>query len=485
MLQYNTMRFGTDGFNPFIRQALLVSNVPVDLSDFNRLDQITVLGNEPAGSKRRFMFKMNNKVYKFSGQNLVEYTGTVDVDNVLADGNSAAQVEAVSSNRQLVGKPIFPIIALYTDSQDTPSAKLTFQATNAVEQLDFEKEHTRAFFYDENIDPNGGKVDGVILGFSSDVEINGDASANFQVQLFQNGEWTNYMSLNAAKGQIAKGVRAKWLYHVAAANGTNSVKIKQFRVHWSSETNFNVYGDTAYLTSVTKNFGLNLNSCVLVVRYEPLGGGSLQAHAFFQSTRKTISGEALGYVSSNTYRTAHKFMPSTLVVYVNGNVADNVTINPDCQSFNVDASQCASAPFSVSCDYRYSTDDEQWLEMTADAPEPTDNSLYTSRFFIENPYGSSKQLTAIRLTINRGRDTNSTTRIATGQEQRVKLSRIPDEIECDAPCFSTFGDFYGYLDDETNEYVFKCAEGDTVTISYSWHGHTPVITGWQAAFAAV
>ena len=28
-IKYNTMRFGTDEFNPFIRQALLVSKSPV------------------------------------------------------------------------------------------------------------------------------------------------------------------------------------------------------------------------------------------------------------------------------------------------------------------------------------------------------------------------------------------------------------------------------------------------------------------------
>ena len=477
MLQYNTMRFGTDIFNPFIKQALLISAAPVDLTNFNRLDQITVLGNQPEGSKRRFLFKMNNKVYKFDGQNLVEYTGTVDLDSVLENGNTAAQIEAVSSNRQLVGYPIYPIIALYSEVQDTPSAKLTFQAANAVEELDFNKEHSPMYFHDEIVDPSGGRVDGTILGFGWDVDINGDAQAGFKVKLFQNGEWTDYMTLTEAKGQTAKGLRPKWYYHVGAANGSNYVKIKKFKVYWSPDTNFNVYGDTAYLTSTVKNFGLPLNSCVLVVRYEPLDGGNIQAHACFQQKRKSVSGEELGY-KSTAYSTAHKFLPSTLKVFVNGVAASNSAFDilPDNQHFSVrESTVVPTGPWSVSCSYSYDADDETWLDMTADDPEPTDNGLYTSRFFIKNPYGSAKQLAAIRLTINRGRDTKSKDYVATGQDQSVTFSKIPDDIECDADEWS--------FDDDTNTITFKAAEGQTVHVSYDWHGQTPVIRGWQAAFA--
>ena len=477
MLQYNTMRFLTDGFNPFIRKALLVSAEPVDLSDFNRLDQITVQGTQPEGSKRRFMFKMNNKVYKFDGQNAVEYSGDITLDNVLDNGNTAAQIEAVRSNRQLVGNKIYPIIALYTEVEDAPSAKLIFQAANAIEELDTTREHTPRYFY--HADYADGNVDGKILGFSWDIETNGDASAGFKVQLLQNGEWTNYLTLTEAKGQIAKGYRAKWYYHVDAANGTNSVKIKSFKVHWSPDVDFNVYGDTSFLTSVVKNFNVPLKSCVLVVRHEDLEGGSILAHASFQKVRKSVVGEELGYKSSGVYQTAYKFLPSTLKVYVNGVAASNFNILSDNQHFYVaEKSVVSTGPWAVSCDYRYDADDEEWLLMDADDPEPTDNGLYTSRFFIKNPYSSTKKIAAIRLTINRGRNTKSTTRVATGSEQRVQLSREPDEVYCDAPEWYHDTDALG-----TNEVVFTAEEGTTVNISYDWHGKNPVITGWQAAFS--
>ena len=473
-VKYNTMRFLTDEFNPFIRQALLVSSAPVDLSDFNRLDQITVLGIQPDGSKRRFMFKMGNAVYKFSGQELVEYSGDITLDNVLANGNTAAQIEAVSNNRQLVGKKIYPIIALYTEVADVPSAKLVFNATNAVEVLDCVDEHHHMNFHDDSY--SEGRTKGTILGFSWDVDITGDAEAGFKVQILpeRDGEWTDYLTLTEAKGRTAISVRPKYYYHVDAVDGRNSVKIKKFRVHWSPDTDFKVYGDSAVLTSVLKNFGVNLTGCVLVVRHEDLDGGSLQAFVSFQKKRKSVSGEVLGYKSSGIYKTAYKFLPSSLKVYVNGNVAESFIIKPDCQSFQVAESKWADAPYSVSCDYTYGADDEIWLPMDADTVEPTDNDLFTSRF--SNP-DDNKQLAAIRLIINRGRDTQSAVKIATGEEQRVKFGRVPDDIDCDA-------DITWDFDDDTNEIVFTASEGSEVNISYTWHGKTPVITGWTAAFTA-
>ena len=478
MLKYNTMRFGTDEFNPYIRQALLVSSTPVDLSDFNRLDQISILGNQPDGSKRRFMFKMGDKVYKFDGQNAVEYTGSVTIDNVLQDGNSAAQVEAVRSNKVLVGNKIFPIIALYSDSQDSPSAKLVFTASSAIEELDSTKEMTAQYFHDADINPEGGRVDGTVLGFSWDIDTNGDASAGFKVQLLQNGEWSNYLTLTEAKGQNAQGIRSKWYYHVDAANGINSVKINKFRVHWSPYTNFNVYGDTAYLTSTVENFGVNLTGCVLVVRHEDLEGGSIDAHVSFQKKRNTVIGEVVPIVyGSNVFELAHYPIIATLKVFVDG-----VLTKPDdiyTASISKNCHFILNVPDGavVTANYQYGGDDEIWLPMDADTPEPTDNGLYTSRFFLKNPYDSAKQLAVIRLTIKRGRNTNSTTRVATGSEQRVHFSHDPDEVYCDAPDWYHDQDALG-----TNDIVFTAPEGQTVNISYDWHGITPVITGWQAAF---
>lgn len=477
MLQYNTMRFGTDEFKPFIKQALLVSNAPLNLTAYNRLDSILALGDEPEGSKRRFMFKMDNKVYKFSGQNLVEYTGSVTLDNVLSNGNSAAQIANVSNNAQLVGKNIYPIIALYTETELLPTAKIVANASFVQEVLDDVVEHLPMYFHDEIVDPEGRRVEGKILGFSWDIDINGDAEAGFKVKLLQNGEWTDYMTLTEAKGQNAKGIRPKYYYHVDAFNGTNSVKIRKFAAHWSPELNFKVYGDTAYLTSVGKNFNLDLKSCVLVVRHEPLDGGSLAADVSFQKKRKTVTGKVLdGNLSAakKTFTLEDKFLPHTLKLYINGTRTTDFTFDTATNSVTIpfDSSR-HGIDNTVTADYTYDADEETWLPMTADAAEPADNGLYTTRFFLENT-ADNKKLGAIRLAVTRGRDVKSKSYTATGEEQSVTFSREPDDIECDADSW--------VFDDDTNTLTFTSTKDSTVNVSYSWHGQTPVIRGWQAAF---
>lgn len=482
MLKYNTMRFLTDEFNPYIRQALLVSETPINLTAFNKIEQFTVQGNEPTGSKRRFMFKADNKVYKFSGQDLVEYTGDITADNVLSSGNTAAQLEAVRNNTALAGKNIYPIIALYTEVDNAPTARIVVNATASGETLDYQDEHKRENFHDEYTNPAGGLVKGKVLDFSWDIDITGDASAGFKVKLLpeEDGEWTGWLTLTEAKGQTAVSVLPKYYYHVDAVDGTNAVKIKYFYIHWSPDYDAKVFGDDAYIVSTVKNFGLNLSSCVLVVRYEPLDGGSVSADVCFQKKHKSVTDEVLGYIHAGTYTTAHKFLPSTLKVYVNGNVAEDFNILADNQHFYVAESRWASGPpWSVSCSYQYDADDEEWLPMTADEPEPTDNGLYTSRFFLKNT-ANAKQLAAIRIKLSRGHDTKTATKTATGSEQRIKFAHYPDSITVAAADNSESWDF----DYDTNELVLTATAGVDVNISYTWHGQTPVITGWAAAFTA-
>lgn len=473
MLAYNTMRFGTDEFLPFVRKALLVATTPINLTKLNRIDQFTIQGIQPEGSDRRFMFKADNKIYKFSGQELVEYTGTVTVDNVLKNGNTAAQVEAVKNNKTLASKNIYPIIALYSETQDIPSAKIVVTASNVQEVLDSVEAHNDIVFKDLDTDE---KVPCKILDFAWDVETQGDAEAGFKVKLFQNDAWTDWLKLSEAAGQVATKLIPRYYYHVDAVDGYNSVKIKYFYVYFSQDADYQVFGDTAHLFSYVKNFGINIKGCVLIVRHEPLDYGTIRAYASLQKKRGYVTNEVLGYVSAGVYRTAFKFIPSSLNVYVNGLPATEFTVYEDNQSFYVAESKWgATPPYSVSVDYTYDTDGgEHWAEMTADKAQPTENDLYSTRFFIKID-DADKALGAIRLDISRGTGTETLNIAAAGENQTVKLAHEPDSIYS--------GNAVWDYDDETRILTFTADEGETTAnFEYTWHGQTPCLDGWSAAF---
>ena len=475
MLQYNTMRFLTDEFNPYIRQALVVLKTPLNLTSYNRLDSITVQGNEPTGSKRRFMFKADDKVYKFSGSDTVEYTGDITIDNVLANGNTAAQVEAVRYNTTLAGKKVYPIVALYTEVEDAPSARLAVTASFAEEVTDLVEEQSVVKFHNDE----GVTANAKILGFGWDVNSTGDASAGVKVKLLQDDTWTDYLTLTEAKGQVCSQLIPKYYYHVDAVNGTNAVQLKYFYIYYSSEWDYNVFGDTAYIFSVIKNYGMNLTGCVVVVRFEPLDGGSIEAAVNFQKKRKTVTGKVLDSALTlleKTITLEDKFLPNTLKLYINGTKTTDFTFDT--------ANNTVTIPFNsarqgidnvVTADYQYDAEDEEWLPMTADDPEPTDNGLYSQRFYLKNEKVANHTIGIIRLKINRGRDVKTKTYTAVAGENYITFSHEPDDITCNS---SGVWDY----DADTNRFYFVAEAGEQVTVSYTWHGSTPVIRGWTAGF---
>lgn len=477
MTNYNTMRFLTDGFNPFIRHALLVSQVPVNLSNFNILNQITVQGNEPSGSKRRFLFKMDNKIYKFDGQNLVEYSGAVDLDSVLQNGNSAAQIEAVRNNRQLVGKNIFPIIALYTDVQDAPTAKLLFNASKGEEILD------HSYTFNHNFD--GTEVH-QFLDLQLDAEIVGDASAQALIALKPTADaaFSDYMTIEQARGQTAVHWRVKLLYHVDAVNGTNAAKITRCQIFYSKDINFTVYGYDAYIYSLTKYCVRNLSGAVLVVRHDKLDYAQIDADVSFQVTRSRAASVALGSIDTaeKSFTLEHDFFPGTLRIFIDGVETTDFTFDTANRSVTLPANSSRSSA-EVTADYTAPFTDEVWLPMVADLPQPTNSSKadapYTTRFALPNQNADSDNLTTgvFRLKLSRRSFNRHVSQTATGEPQSLKLTYPVDTISADADDWE--------FDYDSNTISFTSTKNSTVNINYTWHTEAPVVRGWSIVYSAV
>ena len=103
MLYNNPMRYGADTFGEqnnsggvtLTKSALLVAKEPLDCSAVNSVTEIQISGLEPEGTTRRFCFIVDDKLYKFVDAAATLCTGDCSLENVLAVGNTAAELAAL------------------------------------------------------------------------------------------------------------------------------------------------------------------------------------------------------------------------------------------------------------------------------------------------------------------------------------------------------------------------------------------------------
>lgn len=477
-MDYNTMRLGTDLYAANPRRAIMVAGGAhfFNFANCTQLVQFNIWGDEPTNTKRRFLFRYNDKNYKFSGQNASEYTGAITAENVLNNGNTAAEVLAIKNNTWFAGKKIFPIIALESTTDERPTVAINAVATTSVSTLDDSSESGVIAQYDDS----GNILPFKLLAFErgQDSISGGSGDVKIKLRYEAGGDWSDYMSLDDATGKIATRAAFLWSYHVNAVNGSNSVKLAPVTTYYSTEPDSKVFGDVAYVYSIRKFCTVAVSNCVLVVRHYSLDGGQIQADVSYQITRATKSDVVLGTAtgSEQTFTIPDDFFPNSLKIFASGSEITDFDFNTS----NHHVKLTATAGALITANYSYPCQDEVWLPMNGDPSQPTGNGLFTKRFALPNPNSPLKQtVSAIRIKLTRGAGSSSLTKAATGEPQSVKLGSHnvkSKSITCDADIFD--------FDEETNRLTFTAPAGQTVHISYDWFGDTPKISGWSATWTA-
>ena len=116
-------------FNPE-KYGFARATTPINFAGMRRFDGFNVLGDEPASTKRRLIFQVDN-----SWKKLVVTNGTASLQNVatqaptaqsiIAQGNTPQEVMAARNIPGFVNKQVYPAVALYTSSSAKPTAYLT------------------------------------------------------------------------------------------------------------------------------------------------------------------------------------------------------------------------------------------------------------------------------------------------------------------------------------------------------------------------
>ena len=479
MLEFNTMRFGTDVFSTE-KQALLVAKKALDTSGQTKVEGFTVTGIQPTGTDRRFMFKVDNKIYKFSGNNVVEYTGTLDADGVLASGNTASEVNAVTDIPDWVGKKIYPIVALEaaSDASVMPTAKMTLKVrsvTDVYERVEESAELTLA---------SSGNATPRIVDITSSTTCTGQGSVNIEVRLLKDEEWSAYMPIPQAADKDANAVQFRMTYKVTTLNGTDTAKVDSIIIR-STMGEAAVSGDTAELYSVITDYEHTLGTCAVSVRHEKLFESRIGAYVnFMQPTKKRVLqpiGVATGAIQQLMLGVDGVkdtgINQATLKIFANGKPITGFGYNTEVSEVTVNAQ--LGAPIAAS--YEYGHQQEVWREMTIDVnQQPYGDGTYLTRFTYTLPDDEvdGQTVSNVRIQLYRPSGTieNESLGVGTGLIQQFVLSHAAkaETIRCNAD--------FSY--DADSQIITCVAPKDTeIVASYDWVGENPAVRQWSAGWA--
>ena len=418
MLTYNTMRFGTDTFSFATKQAMIIAKNPLNANrNFTHIKGFTVAGENLTADNVRFFFRVvdtdgiyshgryNDDVYFFyfsaSGKLMTSHVAgfsvfqTIDLDDIFTDYEKANldNLLAVADDDTFAGLDIFPIIALKGD--DSPTVKLTAQFDKRVETLDqvFENQHA----FDTPV-----KVVDVV----SEPETVGNASVDITVAYKVNASdsFSTFGKLSDLIGKTVAAINYRTVQHVDAVDDVNAAKIGKFVVYYS-DGDCPVFGDSADLFSVVKNYYLPLKYCAVIVKHSNLNGAQIKAFAKFDPTKYSTTKKALGTGSGSsqtfTLPTSKFLDPTDLKVYVNDVLTSDYVLDVTANTITLTAASGAA----ITATYTYNLQDENWIELTADPTQHDfSDGLFVTRYHCTNvkQFGDNILVSAIRLQFIRG-----------------------------------------------------------------------------------
>lgn len=485
MLTTNTMRYGTDNFS-FRKQAIIIDNKGLDATKATSVTGFNITGQQPDSCNRCAIFKVDGTYYKLSVAAGVATltavaTQTPTIDSVLAEGNTAAELAAVTSIAGFVGKTIYPVLV-----NDAPGDAVVMPTFGLDLKLVSNQDQYSKDEYSAEYSLATGDVD--IVSVTADTTTTGNGTAVVQAALKQSGAWSGWMPLINAKGQKASAIKYKATYTVSALGGADSAKVNKTVVIYCAGSS-TVSGDTADILTITQNYDNALSFAECMVKHKALTDAQIKAFVAFRSAPKTrtMINVGTGNGSTQTVKLGVKdangnliadtgINHNTLTVQFDGKPAYNFGFNTEVSELTF----TADTGVAVTATYEYGWEAETWAEMTAQVAQPyNDSGYYGTKFTYTLPSGSTdKTISDIKVQLYRpsGHVDNAAIGIATGQRQLFVLPHYAkkETIVCSGS--------WSY-DDNSRILTVVAARDSQITASYDWLAETHEIYGLTAGWA--
>ena len=207
MLETNTMQRGSDVFE-FRRRALLKTTEPLDFTGETQVSGFSIYGTEPAGTSRRIIFEVEDKLWYFTNDGLTQYPSYGEINDILKYGNTVAELLEVEGIAKWIGKKVYPIIALDAprDAVVMPKIKIGLKVNC------FNDEYTREEFspiYELKHTENPARIVDATYNKANV----GYAKSEVLIRLRDKfGDWGDWLEMAAAEGKEATAVQYKAIY---------------------------------------------------------------------------------------------------------------------------------------------------------------------------------------------------------------------------------------------------------------------------------
>lgn len=476
----NPIRYQLDNLS-YAVSGVIASNSSsnVDLAGASRVTGITVQGSQPSGTARYFAFRINDQWGKLTASGTFQAFGTNSADfaNISANGNTPAELQALTNIPALAGKTFGIAIALYAEDPDNalPTARLEFKCVTDTQQLNASQTSP---VYSLG---NGAQI--ISLNADTQTSSGGSVAVLAQVTL-EDGTLTGWKALDSFAGIKAKAVQLRGDYK-ASTVGTSSAQITNAYIIYSDGSSLASGLTNGEIITKTQDWYMPLHNCRLTINHAPLENSTLKAYVAFREQPKDIKGETLGIGSGGrkTFQMAHtggiKY-DSFKLYYDNVQVFDVFELNSEVGRVTCEAPEGVI----VSCDYSYGWDYEEWNQMALSsriAMEDYDQSEY--RF---SQPSNTKSMAAVKIVLGMtsGHIDNEVLGTGTGKARSYRLSRrILDgkvSITSNSSMLSTKN--WTLLDDP--QYVSAAAPaGQVVRANYDWISEPPVVYQFMTVFS--
>ena len=359
----------------FVKQSLLTTSKPIDLTQETTVAGFEIGGTEPSTGKRRALFEVDGKFYRFEGNNLMQVTCDKTFADVFTKGNTTAELLQVTDVPSWCGKLIYPLIALESlaDAAVMPSIKLGIKVKSFSD-----------IFQTSELSPiyeldSKSKI--TAINFEKSVE--GGGMASLQVRLKQEEIWTPFMSIEDAVGQSTQAIQLKALQTVTSSSGSSSSQITGAEVSYIKNAD-EIAAEVSTLYFQAEDFTEDLATAYILIKHNFLADNELKVFVSFDDLPKVFDAVlGTGTGAAQTFTVEEGIDTGSLEIFIDDVKTYDFTLNAAAKTLKL----TAPAGAEIKAKYLYNISAENWLEGELQYTELEQNSyggevenIFTSRY---------------------------------------------------------------------------------------------------------